>query len=98
MLRLRKDKMAEFVWSQSVDAGCPLCGTSADERGFVDGIADTILRNSYGEISGLVNITICAHCLEQMARMVGCSSQSETQIMTQKVIEMEEELEKTKDE
>ena len=90
--------MAEFTWSPSVDAGCPLCGTSVDERGFVDGIADTLVKNVYGEVTGLVNITICAHCLEQMARMVGCMSKHETMEMAQRVMDTEEELEKTKDE
>ena len=90
--------MAEFNWRPQVDQGCPLCGTSVSARGFVDCIADSVVRNSEGEITGIVDIFICATCIEQIARLVGCMTQAETLEMAQRVIDAEEELEKTKDE
>lgn len=90
--------IAEFVWQPSVDAGCPLCGTSADERGFVDCIADTLVRNPYGEVTGVVNITLCAHCIEQISRMVGCTPRHETLELTEASLNLANDNEKLRDE
>jgi len=90
--------MAEFYWRQNVDQGCPFCGASVHERGFVDCIADTVVRNPEGQVSGVVDIYICASCAEQIARMVGSATQVETLEMAQTSIDLMEELEKTRDE
>jgi len=90
--------LASFYWKQQVDQGCPLCGTSVSERGFVDAIADTLVRNTEGEITGVVDLFVCASCIEQMAQLVGSASKQETLDMAERIINTEEELEKTKDE
>ena len=90
--------MAEFYWRQQVDQGCPFCGASVHERGFVDCIADTVVRNTEGEVTGVVDLFICASCAEQIARMVGSATQHETLELAQIVIDKDEENEKLKDE
>jgi len=90
--------MASFNWIPQASAGCPLCGTSVCDRGFVDCIADTLVRNPEGEVSGVVDLVICAVCLEQIARLIGCMPKSDTMEFAEKYIALEEELEKAKDE
>ena len=90
--------MAEFLWVEKPAYGvCATCGSSDNARGFVDCMGQTsLLRGT--EIAGDVDIVLCATCLEQAARMVGCASGEETTALTQRVIDAEEEAEKLKDE
>lgn len=90
--------MAEFRWIQGYDSGCAICNVSVDERGFVDAIGDTLVRGVYGEVNGVVDIVICSKCTEQMARLIGSLTEYDSIQLVQKTIDLEDELNKTKDE
>lgn len=85
--------MAEFLWSESPRYGsCLICGTSANDSGFIDMIGDTVVRNDAGEIAGVVDIIICASCVLQAARFVGGALPSEVDALVLERENLREEL------
>ena len=91
--------MATFTWNQKIEGGCVFCGTPAVDRGFVDCIADTVIRAlGSEEIVGVVDIKICADCLQQASRLVGCGSPQDFDELVRRCDDAEVALEKTKDE
>lgn len=61
-------------------------------------IADVDVKNPMGEITGNIDIVMCALCLEQAARMVGSATKQETDELVQKAIEAKNEAETLRDE
>src|ERR1051326_8454453 len=90
--------MSEFRWMESYPTGCVLCGEASNRYGFVDMIADVAVFRDPSEITGYVDVVICASCLEQAARNVGCATRKEVEDLAHKEIELLNELEKTRDE
>lgn len=89
----------ELLWTEAPKSGCcPTCGSSVNPRGFVDMISDVdVMREGIG-IVGVLDLTLCATCLEQASRMVGCASRDEVYAMAERELELLNELEKVKDE
>ena len=92
--------MTEFNWVESPPWGvCTTCGTSADPKGFVDVIAETAIRDGAGgDIVGVVDVVFCATCIEQIGNRVGMASRKETEEFAYKQLELEQQVEKLKDE
>ncbi len=91
--------MAEFRWVIAPDHGvCNACGTSTNDRGFVNFIGDVVVRSPEGDVTGIVDAYYCGGCLEQASRYVGCASRADVQAMSYAELEVSRELEKTRDE
>src|SRR6476659_6613872 len=91
--------MASFNWLETPkQVVCVTCGTSAEQRGFVDMIADVDVRNMDNSIVGNIDICICGSCLEQAARLVGSASKKETDDLVAEVIDSRNQIETLKDE
>lgn len=90
--------MPEFLWVQGPPYGvCFGCGTSANDRGFVQTFTDVDVRRD-GEIVGIADVFFCANCLFSMGRMVGMADPQETEEFARKEFELLAEQEKLKDE
>lgn len=50
------------------------------------------------QITGIVDMIVCASCMEQGARLVGSATKQETMDFAYRELELRDELEKTKDE
>ena len=90
--------MAEFRWTQKIDEGCAICSSPDNQRGYVDAISEAVARDSSGGVVGVVDIKLCAHCIEQMANLVGCMTPQETDDIVFRLHEAETAAEKAKDE
>lgn len=90
--------MAEFHWHQTPPHGfCIACATSVSQKGFIDLIADVPLRQGT-DIVGVVDVVLCASCIDQIGRMVGMASRDETEKFAYRELALTEENEKLKDE
>lgn len=90
--------MAEFYWVQAPEfGGCTTCGSSSSDRGFVHCFAEVNIKRGV-EIVGNVDIIICGYCLEQAARLVGSATNQETMDMAQRMMDLDAENFKLKDE
>lgn len=91
--------MADFTWKQSPPYGtCITCGTGACPDGFVDMIADVSVTREGRAIVGVVDVIICADCLTQAARQVGCIPKQDSEKLTWQVKEGDELVLKLQDE
>lgn len=90
--------MAEFFWRESVDQGCCICGSPGDTRGFVDLIGEINVKRGDYEIAGVVDLYVCASCMEQAAKVVGCATRKEVEDFAYREHELMTQLEHTKDE
>ena len=90
--------MPEFLWLQGPPHGvCFGCGTSANDRGFVQTFADVDVRMD-GEIVGIADVFFCAHCIYAMGNLVGTATPQETEEFARRELELINENEKLKDE
>ena len=87
--------MAEFGWTQGPAHGvCVVCGTSANDSGFVDMIGDTLVHpRDGGEISGEVRMIFCATCVLTASRLVGGASPTEVDELTKEIVDLRETVE-----
>ncbi len=92
--------MAEFIWRPAPLYGtCLACGTSVNDRGFVDTFADVEVRmEGTTEIVGITDAVFCASCIEQMGNRVGMASAKEVEEFAYRELEKDTELVKVKDE
>ena len=92
--------MAEFFWRNNPPSGsCVICDASVNERGFVDFIGDTlVIDRDGGGFTGVVDIYICATCVEQASRLVGCADRDQVEEFAYREIELVNENDKLKDE
>ena len=94
--------MAQFFWHATPPFGtCLACGTSANDRGFVDTLAEVNVRagmEQESELIGIASAIFCASCLEQMGRLVGLATPNETEGFAHRELELVNENEKLKDE
>jgi hypothetical protein len=91
--------MTEFNWKARPDEGnCILCMSHQNDRGFVDMIGEVHVKNDHREIVGVVDILICANCLEQAAVLVGSPTAKMSGEMAYREAELLTEIEKLKDE
>ncbi len=91
--------MPQFEWSNTPRyGGCIGCGTSANDKGFVDTFAETNVRRDEFEITGVVDVIFCADCVLQMSRMVGAATPAETEAFAQREFDLLQDNEKLKDE
>lgn len=92
------EPMAQFGWSGTPRWGCCcVCGTSELDAGFVDMIGDTVVMGERGEITGIVDMIVCANCVKEASRLVGCATPQEVNdLVLQKIADDEriENLEK----
>jgi len=90
--------MAEFQWLQGPPYGvCFGCGTSADDRGFVQTFTDVDVKQN-SEIVGVADVFFCGNCLHSMGRLVGMATPQETEDFALREFDLVTELEKAKDE
>lgn len=91
--------MADFNWLIAPPHGtCLSCGSSQNDRGFVDTFAEVnIMRDGY-EIAGIADAVFCAHCIEQMGNRVGMASSRDVEGFAYRELELTAEIEKLKDE
>lgn len=90
--------MPEFNWVQGPPYGvCFGCGTSANDRGFVQTFADVDVRQD-GQIVGVADVFFCSNCLFAMGRMVGMATPQETEDFARRELELLEKNEKLADE
>jgi hypothetical protein len=86
--------MAQFGWSGTPRFGCCcVCGTSELDAGFVDMIGDTIVTGENRDIVGVVDLIVCANCVKESARLVGCATPQEVDDLTRQKIEDNERIE-----
>jgi hypothetical protein len=91
--------MAEFTWVPAPPYGtCLSCGTSQNDRGFVDTFAEVNVKNEAGEIVGVVDAVFCAQCIEQMGNRVGMASKAETEAFAYRELGLVGENDQLKDE
>lgn len=91
--------MAQFLWVNAPAHGvCNACGSSVNDRGFVDMIGEVKIMSPEGDVTGIADVYYCATCLEQASRYVGCASRDEVEKFAYREIELVEELDKTRDE
>lgn len=91
--------MAEFFWAATPRFGtCLTCGTSVNDRGFIDMVSDTVMRTEAGEINGVVDMILCANCILQASRLVGGAMPNEVDDLVHENISKTDECEKLKDE
>jgi hypothetical protein len=67
------------------------------DAGFVDMIGDTNVIGERGDIVGIVDMIVCANCIKESARLVGCATPQEVDdLVNQKFADNEriENLEK----
>ena len=90
--------MAEFIHKITPTYGaCTTCGTSVCADGFVDLIAETnITRDSY-QIVGNVDVVLCADCITQAARVVGCIPAKEAEDLRESNSQIADEYSKALD-
>jgi 5,10-methylenetetrahydrofolate reductase len=86
--------VAQFNWSGTPRFGCcAVCGTSELDSGFVDMIGDTNVIGEQGDIVGIVDMIVCARCVQEAARLVGCATPQEVNDLMAEKISREEKIE-----
>jgi hypothetical protein len=86
--------MATFGWSGTPRFGCcAVCGTSELDAGFVDMIGDTIVTGENKDIVGIVDMIVCARCVMEAARLVGCATPQEVNDLVAQKIQDDERAE-----
>lgn len=93
--------MAVFDWvATPAHGGCLTCGTSQNDKGFVNLHSEVTLRRDGfdTEITGFADLVLCADCMLQAARLVGAATPAETTAFAERELELVEENEKLKDE
>lgn len=90
--------MANFSFKNTPTYGtCTTCGTSACADGFVDLVADTnVIREGY-QIVGNIDVVLCADCVTQAARIVGCIPAREAKNLTDHNVQLSADLTKALD-
>jgi hypothetical protein len=90
--------LSNFLWVQGPPYGvCFGCGTSASDRGFVQTWTDVDVKQN-GTIVGVADVFFCANCIYAQGRMVGMSTPQETEEFARREIDLNEQLDKLKDE
>lgn len=90
--------MAEFNWHQGPPYGvCFGCGTSANDRGFVQTFTDVDVKQDE-TIVGVADVFFCGNCLHAMGRLVGMATPQETEDFARREFDLLEQNEKLKDE
>lgn len=80
--------MADFLLTDAPAYGvCLTCGTAQHRDGFVDLIAETNIRRENLDIAGNVDIVLCADCITQAARLVGCNTKQEADSLSEMLTE-----------
>jgi hypothetical protein len=91
--------MAEFNWVAAPPYGtCLSCGSSQNDRGFVDTFAEVNIRRDGHEITGVADAVFCAQCIEQMGQRVGMASKTQVDEFAYRELEKDQEAEKLADE
>lgn len=89
----------EFNWSGTPRFGsCATCGRSELDAGFVDLIGETVARNPVNGDGFVVDLILCANCVKEAARLVGCATPVEVNDLVHQKIADDEEIQKLKDE
>lgn len=90
--------MADFNWVQGPPYGvCFGCGTSANDRGFIQTFTDVDVRQD-GQVVGVADVFFCGNCIHAMGRLVGMATPQETEDFAKREYDLVNENEKLKDE
>lgn len=91
--------MAEFNHMETPRYGaCISCGSAQNADGFVDLIGQAnITRDGY-EVIGITDVILCADCVTQAARVVGCIPKKEAVELSSGVMDYQERYSKAADE
>ena len=91
--------MAQFLWKQYPDEGaCVTCGSATNPRGFVDFISEVNVMRNDNTIAGVIDVIVCATCLEQAAGVIGSPTKQESEDWAHQEKAYQEAIEKLKDE
>ena len=69
-----------------------------NDRGFVDFIGETMMKNQFGEGVGVIDVILCANCLETAATLIGGVTKGKAEEWGYREAELSMEIEKLQDE